>query len=45
MNWLMLFKEVIAVYIEIHRESMQKIQNTGLLVIKAGGTCAVVTIG
>jgi hypothetical protein len=34
-NWLTLFKEIIAVYSENH---MKHIQNEELLIVKAGGT-------
>jgi len=35
-NWLMLFKEIIAVYSENHTEPI--IQNAELLIVKAAGT-------
>jgi hypothetical protein len=35
-NWLMLFKEIIAVYSENHTKP--KIQNTALLTVKADGS-------
>jgi hypothetical protein len=34
-SWLMLFKEIIAVYTEAHTK--QKIQNSALLIVQAGG--------
>jgi hypothetical protein len=39
-NWLTLFKEIIAVYTENHRKPLQTLweQGTKLLIIKAGGT-------
>jgi hypothetical protein len=36
-NWLMPFKEIIAVYNENHTKPINK--NAALMIIKAGGTC------
>jgi hypothetical protein len=40
MNWLTLFKEIIAVYCENHTKSVNKLceQNAELFIVKAGGT-------
>jgi hypothetical protein len=39
-NWLMLFKEIIAIYSDNHMEPINTIsvENVELLVVKAGGT-------
>jgi hypothetical protein len=37
-NWLMLFKEIIAIYSDKH--TTPEIQNAYLLIVKAGGTCS-----